>query len=74
MQQLQSEILDFYKMHRQSLRALHNIMKENNLIKQDEVIIDPEISSEAKKMFGKVAFNHRREYQLSTSLSSLIIS
>ena len=50
MQQLQSEMIHFYKMHRQSLRALHNIMKENNLIKQDEVIIDPEISSEARKI------------------------
>ena len=48
MQQLQSEILDFYKLHRQSLRAPHNIMKANNLIKQDEMVIDPEVSSEAK--------------------------
>lgn len=50
MQTLQSDILDFYKSQRQSLRLLHNIMKENNLIKQDEVIIDPEISGEAKKI------------------------
>lgn len=50
MQTLQSDILDFYKSQRQSLRLLHNIMKENNLIKIDEVIIDPEISSLAKKI------------------------
>lgn len=50
MQQLQSEILEFYKSHRQSLRLLHNIMKANNLIKQDEIIIDTEISSEATKI------------------------
>ena len=50
MQQLQSEILDFYKSHRQSLRLLHNIMKANNLIKKDEIIIDSELSNEAKKI------------------------
>jgi len=50
MQTLKSDILEFYKSQRQNLRLLHNIMKENNLIKQDEVIIDPDVSSEAKKI------------------------
>lgn len=54
MQQLQSEIIDFYKLHRQSLRALHNIMKANNLIKQDEAMIDKEVSNEAKQIANLV--------------------
>ena len=57
MQQLQSEILDFYKMHRQSLRALHNIMKEN---KSNTLLSCEEIISNDKGIETDLA-NIRRE-------------